>query len=212
MNNYFIRLMDALERLERNLFKINDLKREFEYQVNKLVNRQALFTALVLPIVILTVYTLNGSGMFSKNVLHESASVVGIRMFGAGFITWTIGVLLDFFFKYLFYRDYLPNGKTEHQKKLMPAYAQKREEIIKSVQPIIKQEIEPLNIPEEFIDVPTVSVLMNYVNEKRVDTLDEAVELFKKENTLAYQENRQSLLERFKEAEHENFLVGIEEN
>lgn len=203
MKDYFNRLMEALEQLERSIFRINDLGRELEYQANKLVNRQALIVALILPVVLFAVYTYSGSGMFGNNVLSQHEGTVAIRMFGAGFIVWTLGVALDFLFKYLFYRDYLPNGKSVHKARLLPEFEQKKSAIISEVEPVIKENIEPLHLPEKYVDVPTVSVLMDYVNSGKAKTLEEAIKLSQEEQALAEFENHESLLEKFRKLEHE---------
>lgn len=209
MNNYFLRLMDALEQIERSIFKINDLKREFEYQVNKLVNRQALIAAAVGPALFLIIYTINGSGMFSSNILNESATIVGLRMFGVGFVTWTLGVLLDFTFKYLFYRDYLPAGRTTKRKKLAPAYKEKKQKLVESVKPVVEQELVNSEIPEDYLDIPTVGMLMQYINDGRAKNLNEAVQLIQKDKDAANLKQQQSLIRKFKEIEQEDFLTDV---
>lgn len=206
MNDYFERLMDAIEKIERSIFKMNDLKREFQYEVNKLINRQALMTALVIPALFLIVYTINGSGMFSDNILNENASIVGLRMLGVGFITWTMGILLDFVFKYLFYRDYLPAGKTAKQQRLLPEYRKKKQKVIEDTTPILENEIiKKGDIPEKMINVPFVETLMHYLEEGRAPNLQVAVQLVQKEQAYPY-----SIIDKFKEVEQEAFTEDKE--
>jgi hypothetical protein len=208
MREYFLRLIDALESLERSIFRVNDLKREFEFEVNKLVNRQALFVALVLPIVLLVAYTINGSGMFSDNILHEQADTVFIRMFGAGFIIWTFGVLLDFFFKFLFYRDYLPEGKAAKQKKILPKYEEKRKIIVADGKMALTEEMAHSEIPEEYLNVPTIGMLMNYMNEGKAKNLAQAIELIKEERGVFNRDREQSIIRKFQAVESEDFWDG----
>ncbi len=206
MHDYFLRLMEALEALERSIFRINDLKREFEFEVNKLVNRQALFTALVLPVVLLVAYTIGGSGMFSSGILYEKAGTVFVRMLAASFIIWTLAILLDFFFKFLFYRDYLPAGKTAKQKEVLPKYQEKRQQIIQNAKIVLEQELEDTPIPEEYLNVPTVGTLMRYWNEGKAKDMGEALQLIQKEQQAYNLAREQSLVKKFKEVEQDDFL------
>ncbi|MFC4652408.1 hypothetical protein ACFO26_05745 [Lactococcus nasutitermitis] len=213
MIEYFVQLMDALESLERSIFRINDLKREFEYGVNKLINRQALIACLVLPVVLLVGYVIGGSGLVGSSVQSTQASTAFIRMFGAGFITWTLGIMLNMIFKYLWYRDYLPAGKKVKQRKLFPKFETQKVQIIQETEGNVTTDIfEKVPLEKEYLKIPTVDMLMTYLKEGKAHDLAEALELYKSLPSNAQFSSSASVVERFEQAKKEEFLLEESES
>ncbi|GBG97183.1 hypothetical protein [Lactococcus termiticola] len=205
LKEYSSRLMDALEVLERGIFGINDLKREFEYRANKLVNQQALIACLILPLILITIYTINGSGLVGKSIAETSPTESFLRMFVASFVTVTLGIVLNVGFKFLWYQDYLPAGKTAKQQKLMPEFAKEVRPKIQEVEAVLNDEaVSHPKLPEEFINFNALDRIAQYEANGQADCFEEAVRLLKEEeNPLLTQAQKEKLVHQYQELKNE---------
>jgi hypothetical protein len=178
VEDYFTGIIDVLEQLERSIFNINDLKREFDYEVNKKINRQALIAAIVFPMILTSVYVVEGSGLVGNAVLTMQPSVAFLRMFGAGFIAWTMGVALNFFFKYIWLHDYLPSGQAAKQKAMLSRYKLRKNKLESDAELIVSHRgLRHIDIPKGYMNIHMMSLLVDYIHQGKAKTLKEAVDI-----------------------------------
>lgn len=206
MVDYCLDLIEVLGKLEKCILHANDLKREFRMRVFKAVNRQALLVGAVLAGSLLIIYAISGSGILDKS---GSKLIVFVRMFGAGFIVWTIGVALDLLFKNLWYKDYLPAGLTAKKKHYFAFYQSKKNELIEeSKQKVNFNELRQSRFPAILLSVLAISTIANYFKNRRAQKIEDAISLYMNENARTLENQKISLIEKFEQVELADFLLN----
>ena len=194
VNNSIQDLIYNLEEVKRLLNQRDVLKIELLRDIQRKINWYSNLVAFSLPILILLFYFISGVTMHANQLMQSTILQSYIKPFVISFALWALGFILNYFFKSLLLNNIISFGVRSSIRKLLKEYNRKQVELEQTIKSIlISQE---LKIPQKFVNVKSISYIIDVLSSFEVIDLKEAIDLLELE---------------LKSKSMENILVGRED-
>ena len=176
-------LMETVETIEDKLHQLEVIKIEFRQEIQNKINYRSALLSFSFPVLILAFYIINDfSFIHGQGQLDRSALETFLITFMLSFSLWALGIFLNDIFKKIFGSKTLPMGRTALVKQLFPKYNQKSQWLIESLEELLACEtLTNTELPERYINVKSLSYIIEVLRVRDAQTLHEAVELLELE-------------------------------
>lgn len=176
-------LMEKVETIEDKLHQLEVIKIEFRQEIQYKINYRSALLAFSFPVLILAFYIINDfSFIHGQGQLDRSALETFLITFMLSFSLWALGIFLNDIFKKIFWSKTLPMGRKALIKQLFPKYNQKSQWLIESLEELLACEtLTNTELPERYMNIKSLSYIIEVLRAKDAHTLREAVELLELE-------------------------------
>lgn len=176
-------LMETVETIEDKLHQLEVIKIEFRQEIQYKINYRSALLAFSFPVLILAFYIINDfSFIHGQGQLDRSALETFLITFMLSFSLWALGIFLNDIFKKIFWSKTLPMGRKALIKQLFPKYNQKSQWLIESLEELLACEtLTNTELPERYMNIKSLSYIIEVLKVKDAQTLREAVELLELE-------------------------------
>ncbi|MFK4935855.1 hypothetical protein [Lactococcus garvieae] len=176
-------LMETVETIEDKLHQLEVIKIEFRQEIQNKINYRSALLSFSFPVLILAFYIINDfSFIHGQGQLDRSALETFLITFMLSFSLWALGIFLNDIFKKIFWSKTLPMGRKALVKQLFPKYNQKSQWLIESLEELLACEtLTNTELPERYMNVKSLSYIIEVLRVKDAQTLHEAVELLELE-------------------------------
>lgn len=172
---YCNRTIDVLQKLENNMIQLNVLKRDYESKIHYKRNRQAFLTAVIIPVFLVIYYVITSWEYHAGGQMTTFST----RIFAVIFASAMIGAFIFLTYNYLWNRDKLPFSKKVMMKKTLHDFQKKKDKVDENTRNLLsKDEIDRSIIPEEYLNIRSISLIMRYIKTGQADVIDEAIFMF----------------------------------
>ncbi|GFO51371.1 hypothetical protein ikelab_06460 [Lactococcus garvieae] len=176
-------LMEKVETIEDKLHQLEVIKIEFRQEIQNKINYRSALLSFSFPVLILAFYIINDfSFIHGQGQLDRSALETFLITFMLSFSLWALGIFLNDIFKKIFWSKTLPMGRKALIKQLFPKYNQKSQWLIESLEELLACEtLTNTELPERYMNIKSLSYIIEVLRAKDAHTLREAVELLELE-------------------------------
>lgn len=176
-------LMETVETIEDKLHQLEVIKIEFRQEIQNKINYRSALLSFSFPVLILAFYIINDfSFIHGQGQLDRSALETFLITFMLSFSLWALGIFLNDIFKKIFWSKTLPMGRQTLIKQLFPKYNQKSQWLIESLEELLACEtLTNTELPERYMNIKSLSYIIEVLKVKDAQTLREAVELLELE-------------------------------
>nr|WP_270233125.1 hypothetical protein [Lactococcus garvieae] len=176
-------LMETVETIEDKLHQLEVIKIEFRQEIENKINYRSALLSFSFPVLILAFYIINDfSFIHGQGQLDRSALETFLITFMLSFSLWALGIFLNDIFKKIFWSKTLPMGRKALIKQLFPKYNQKSQWLIESLEELLACEtLTNTELPERYMNIKSLSYIIEVLKVKDAQTLREAVELLELE-------------------------------
>lgn len=188
---YCYHALDALGLLERNNYDRNQLKREFQHDLERRRNRFAALLALVLPALMWIFVASRGFNILHAGLTTGQAGGSVARIFGLLLSTTMLFAVAYLAIRTLWNTALLAGLRRRAQQQTLAMFQQRRVALNQNAEQILSaEEISGIRIPPRFLSVPALILLVRYFRSGQATTLAEAISLLEddlhRENTDAH--------------------------
>ncbi|MFK4944071.1 hypothetical protein ACI1TU_08210 [Lactococcus garvieae] len=176
-------LMEKVETIEDKLHQLEVIKIEFRQEIQNKINYRSALLSFSFPVLILAFYIINDfSFIHGQGQLDRSALETFLITFMLSFSLWALGIFLNDIFKKIFWSKTLPMGRKALVKQLFPKYNQKSQWLIESLEELLACEtLTNTELPKRYMNIKSLSYIIEVLKVKDAQTLREAVELLELE-------------------------------
>lgn len=176
------KLLAELEKLDQVVFRMDDLKKEFEEKIQQRITRQAAVVSAILAGLFALWYFLEIPKVFRYSMVGITELESFLQMFGLSFLAIGLGISLSRIFENLWSNNRIPGGQRFVAKRLGKAYAKRQRAIAIEVQKVASSESAmKLDIPKKYLNTSSISYVVSIVESGAVQNMDEAFELLELE-------------------------------
>jgi len=171
---YCKQVLEQLSKLEKIRAQRFELKREFDKELDKKRSIYAIIIALILPLIVLIYFFVSEYGMAS--IRGGANNLVFTRTLGIFIICTFMFIGTYLFVCNLWDKKNFLDLKAKAQKALLEKYEDKKLEINKESQAILNSDlIKNSKIPQRYLSVNMITMLMRYFNKGHASFMDSAV-------------------------------------